>query len=61
MEVDESVSEKKRKQGQSLEEPQHLKARQTKRSLWRRLRGSSQRDGRKTRSMETGKEERREL
>ena len=55
-----NVSER-RKQNQNLEEPQHLKARQRKKSLWHRLKGSSQRDGRKTMSVESGKQDRKEL
>lgn len=60
VEVGKNVSER-RKQNQNLEETQHLKVRQRKKSLWHRLKGGSQRDGRKTVSVESGKQERREL
>jgi len=55
-----NVSER-RKQNQNLEEPQHLKARQRKKSLWHRLKGGSQRDGRKTMSVESGKQDRKRV
>lgn len=46
VEVGKNVSER-RKENQNLEETQHLKVRQRKKSLWHRLKGGSQRDGRK--------------
>ena len=45
----------------NLEEPQRLKARQRKKSVWHRLKGGSQKDGRKTMGVESGKQDRREL